>query len=38
MRAGDSTNIEIANVSGVAFDGRIKNNIVRGGINYYFFN
>ena len=34
----DSTNIEIANVAGVRFDGRIKDNIVRGGINYYFFN
>jgi outer membrane immunogenic protein len=34
----DSGNIEIVNVGGVAFNGRIKDNIVRAGLNYYIFN
>jgi len=34
----DSENIEIANVAGVTVDGRITDNIVRAGINYYIFN
>jgi outer membrane immunogenic protein len=34
----DSGNIEIDNVDGVTFNGRIKDNIVRAGINYYIFN
>lgn len=33
----DSSNIEIANFGGVTFNGRIKDNIVRAGINYYIF-
>jgi outer membrane immunogenic protein len=34
----DSGNIEIANVSGITVNGRIKDNIVRAGLNYYIFN
>jgi outer membrane immunogenic protein len=34
----DSENIEIANVGGVTVNGRIKDNIVRAGLNYYIFN
>jgi outer membrane immunogenic protein len=34
----DSTNIEIANIGGLEVDGRIRDNIVRGGINYYIYN
>lgn len=33
----DSGNIEIANVSGIAINGRIQDNIIRGGLNYYFY-
>jgi outer membrane immunogenic protein len=31
----DSGNIDLFNVGGVTFNGRIKDNIVRAGINYY---
>jgi outer membrane immunogenic protein len=34
----DSGNIEVFNVGGVAVNGRIKDNIVRAGLNYYIFN
>jgi outer membrane immunogenic protein len=34
----DSGNIEIANVGGVRLNGRIQDNIVRAGLNYYLFN
>jgi outer membrane immunogenic protein len=33
----DSGNIEIENVGGIALNGRIKDNIVRVGLNYYPF-
>lgn len=34
----DSGNIEIASAGGVTLNGRIKDNIVRAGLNYYIFN
>jgi outer membrane immunogenic protein len=34
----DSGNIEVVNVGGVALNGRIRDSIVRGGINYNIFN
>lgn len=34
----DGGNIEIANVGGVAINGRIKDSVVRAGLNYYLFN
>lgn len=34
----DSGDIEIFNIGGVAVNGRIEDNIVRGGINYYIYN
>ena len=34
----DSENIEIATVGGVTVNGRIKDNIVRAGLNYNIFN
>jgi outer membrane immunogenic protein len=33
----DSTNIEIFNAAGVTVNGRIQDNIVRAGLNYYIF-
>ena len=33
----DSGNIGLTNVGGVTLNGRIKDSIVRGGFNYYFF-
>lgn len=34
----DSGNIEVVNIGGVAINGRIKDSIVRAGLNYYIFN
>jgi outer membrane immunogenic protein len=34
----DSGNIEIANAAGITVNGRIKDSIVRAGLNYYIFN
>lgn len=34
----DSGNIEITNVGGLTLNGRIKDNIVRAGLNYHIFN
>jgi outer membrane immunogenic protein len=33
----DSGNIPLANVGGITLNGRIKDNIVRAGLNYYLF-
>jgi len=33
----DSGDIEIANIAGISVNGRIQDNIVRGGFNYYFY-
>lgn len=34
----DSGNIELANVAGIKLNGRIKDNIVRFGLNYFIYN
>jgi outer membrane immunogenic protein len=34
----DSGNIELFNIGGVELNGRIQDNFVRGGINYYIYN